>query len=216
MVLAAILFVGLFFMSDHDMEIQPESSSEKTSPLSESLEEQSVPDSETNLGQASADFLERVREATGPEARERENQRQVLRHVMPRRRPSGAMMQHAPIPYSGMLLEHYLERGTPPTEEELEKLYQMYLAEEDGLSFMLTYINTQSDWDLWKKANPAEREALQKRKAIKELFLKLPIRWAGKHKMNLLTVCLPATKKIVIGKSWNRWIKTGKLWKTKK
>lgn len=157
-------------MSDHNMEIQPESSSEKTSPLSESLEEQSAPASETNLGQASSDFLERVREATGPEARERENQRQVLRHVMPRRRPSGAMMHHGPIHYSGMLLEHYLEQGTAPTEEELEKLYQMYLAEEDGLRFMLTYINTQSDWDLWENANLAEREALQKRKEIKDLF----------------------------------------------
>ena len=158
--LVAILLVGLFFMSDHNMEIRPESLSEKTSPLSESLEEQSAPASETNLGQASSDFLERVREATEPEARERENQRQVLRHVMPRRRPSGAMMQHGHINHS----------GTPPTEEELESLYQMYLAEEDGLIFMLTYINMQSDWDLWKKANPAEREALRKRKEIKDLF----------------------------------------------
>ena len=171
--LAAILLVGLFFMSDHDMEIQPESSSEKTSPLSESLEEQSAPALETNLGQASSDFLERVKEATGTEARERENQRQVPRHVMPRRRPSGAMMQHGQINHSGTLLEHYLEQGTPPTEEELEKLYQMYLAEEDGLRFMLTYINTQSDWDLWKKGNPAEREALQKRKEIKDLFFEV-------------------------------------------
>ncbi len=56
--LAAILLVGLFFMSDHNMEIQPESSSEKTSPLSESLEEQFAPASETNLGQASSDFLD--------------------------------------------------------------------------------------------------------------------------------------------------------------
>ena len=79
---------------------------------------------------------------------------------MPRRRPSGAMMQHGPISHS----------GTPPTEEEIESLYQMYLAEEDGLRFMLTYINTQSDWDLWKKANLAEREALQKRKEIKDLL----------------------------------------------
>ena len=173
LVLVAILLVGLFFMSDHNMEIQTESSTEKTSPLSESLEEQSAPASETNLGQASSDFLERVREATGPEARERENQRQVLRHVMPRRRPSGAMMQHGQINHSGTLLEHYLKQGKPPTEEELEKLYQMYLAEEDGLSFMLTYINTQSDWDLWKKANPAEREALQKRKEIKDLFFEV-------------------------------------------
>lgn len=171
--LVVILLVGLFFMSDHDMEMQTESSSEKTSPLSESLEEQSAPDSETNLGQASADFLERVREATGPEARERENQRQVLRHVMPRRRPSGVMMQHGQINHSGMLLERYLEQGTPLSEEELEKLYQMYLAEEDGLRFMLTYINKQSDWDLWKKANPAEREALQKRKEIKDLFFEV-------------------------------------------
>ncbi len=114
---------------------------------------------------------------------------------MPRRRPSEAMMQHGTIPHSGTLLEHYLKQGMPPTEEELESLYQMYLAEEDVLSFMLTYINTQSDWDLWKKANPAEREALQKRKEIKDLFLKLPIWLAGKHKMNLLTVCLPATKR---------------------
>ena len=81
--MVVILLVWIFFMSDHNMEIQPESSSEKTSPLSESLEEQSAPASETNLGRASADFLERVREATGPEARERENQRQILRHVMP-------------------------------------------------------------------------------------------------------------------------------------
>lgn len=171
--LVMILLVGLFFMSDHNMEIQPESSSEKTSPLSESLEEQSAAASETNLGQASSDFLERVRESTGPEARERENQRQVLRHVMPRRRPSGAVMQHGQINHSGTLLERYLEQGTPPTEEELASLYQMYLAEEDGLSFMLTYINTQSDWDLWKKANPAEREALQKRKEIKDLFFEV-------------------------------------------
>lgn len=171
--LAAVLLVWFFFMSDNNMEIQPESSSEKTSPLSESLEEQAAPASETNPGQASSDFLERVREATGPQARERENQRQVLRHVMPRRRPSGAMMQHGQINHSGTLLEHYLKQGTPPTEEELEKLYQMYLAEEDGLSFMLTYINTQSDWDLWKKANPAEREALQKRKEIKDLFFEV-------------------------------------------
>lgn len=171
--LAAILLVGLFFMSDHNMEIQPESSSEKTLPSSNSIEEQSAAASETNLGQASADFLERVREATGPEARERENQREILRHVMPRRRPSGAMMQHGQISHSGTLLERYLKRGAPPTEEELESLYQMYLAEEDGLSFMLTYINTQSDWDLWKKANPAEREALQKRKEIKDLFFEL-------------------------------------------
>lgn len=171
--LAAILLVWFFFMSDHNMEIHPESSSEKTSPLSESLEEQSAPASEPNLGQASADFLERVREATGQEARERENQRQILRHVMPRRHPSGAMIQHGPISHSGTLLEHYLKQGTPPTEEELESLYQMYLAEEDGLSFMLTYINTQSDWGLWKKANPAEREALQKRKDIKDLFFEV-------------------------------------------
>lgn len=171
--LAAILLVGIFFMSDHNMEIQPESSSEKTSPLSNSIEGQTAAASETNLGQASADFLERVRKATGPEARERENQRQILRHVMPRRRPSGAMMQHGQINHSGTLLEHYLKQGTPPTEEELESLYQMYLAEEDGLSFMLTYINTQSDWDLWKKANPAEREVLQKRKEIKDLFFEV-------------------------------------------
>ena len=171
--LLVILFVWLSFMSDHDMEIQPGSSSEKTSPLSESLEEQAAPDSETDLGQASSDFLERVREATGPEARERENQRQILRHVMPRRRPSGAVMQHGRINHSGTLLERYLEQGTPPTEEELEKLYQMYLAEEDGLSFMLTYINTQTDWDLWKNANLAEREALQKRKEGKDLFFEV-------------------------------------------
>ena len=171
--LVVILLVGLFFMSDHNMEIQPESSSEKTSPSSDSSEGRVAPASETNLGQASADFLERVRESTGPEARERENQRQILRHVMPRRRPSGAMMQHGQINHSGTLLEYYLEQGSPPTEEELEKLYQMYLAEEDGLSFMLTYINTQSDWDLWKKANPAEREALQKRKEIKDLFFEV-------------------------------------------
>ena len=171
--LAAILLVWFFFMSDNNMEIQTESSAEKTSPLSESLEDQSAPASEANPGQASSDFLERVREATGPQARERENQRQVLRHVMPRRRPSGAMMQHGQINHSGTLLEHYLKQGTPPTEEELGSLYQMYLAEEDGLSFMLTYINTQSDWDLWKKANPAEREALQKRKEIKDLFFEV-------------------------------------------
>lgn len=171
--LVVILLVGLFFMSDHNMEIQPESSSEKTSPLSESLEEQSADASETNLRQASAEFLDRVREATGPEARERENQRQVLRHVMPRRRPSGAMMQHGQINHSGMLLERYLEQGTPLSEEELKKLYQIYLAEEDGLRFMLTYINKQSDWNLWKNANLAEREALQKRKEIKDLFFEV-------------------------------------------
>ncbi len=171
--LVMILLVGLFFMSDHNMEIHPESSSEKTSPLSESLEEQSADASETNLRQASAEFLDRVREATGPEARERENQRQVLRHVMPRRRPSGAMMQHGQINHSGMLLERYLEQGSPLSEEELKKLYQIYLAEEDGLRFMLTYINKQSDWDLWKNANLAEREALQKRKEIKDLFFEV-------------------------------------------
>ena len=61
----------------------------------------------------------------------------------------------------------------------------MYLVEEDSLRFMLTYIDTQSNWDLWKKANPAEREALQKRKEIKDLFFEVadPVDWQTQDKL---------------------------------